>query len=158
MPKPVTLIALVVSLLASAAPAAAITIAGIEFVDPVVFDIAPGANATISTSEDLYVFAPNDLIVANLIVDVGEQILVLDALQVIGDTISLCTLGICELGPLDLDQDVVVRIFDPVGDLDLSAGGSAVLSRLPIPEPGTLGLVALGLLALARRTGFPTRR
>ena len=74
----------------------------------------------------------------------------------IGDTVSLCALSVCALGALDLDQDVLVRVFDPVGDLSLTAGGSVVLSTLPIPEPGTAGLLAFGLVALALRA--PVRR
>jgi len=143
-------------LLLHVAPAGAITIEGVEFNDVLVFDIPPGADFTISTSEDLFVFAPNDLLVSDITINAGERIVAAHAIQVIGDTISLCALEVCALGPLDLDQDVVVRVFDPVGDLSLTAGGSVVLSTLPIPEPGTAGLLAFGLAALAFRA--PSRR
>jgi hypothetical protein len=138
-------------------PAGAITIEGVEFSDPLVFDVAQGAHFSLSTSEDIYVFAPNDLEGADITIHVGGTIVAAVAIQLIGDTIDLCTLDICSPGPFDLDQDVVVRVFDPIGDFTLTAGGSVVLSTLPIPEPATALLVSLGLLALATRRAPVTR-
>ena len=139
-------LALVLVLL-GATPAAGSIVEGVEFTDIVSIDVPGGTNLQLSTSEDVYVFAPNDLFLDMGEISVGMGIF--SSISITANTLELCDdLAICPLGEFDLTSDVLLTILDPIGNLHLEAGGSVVLSATTLPEPATLALIGLGVLSL----------
>ncbi len=129
--------------------ASAVTIGGVEFSNWKTIDALAGVDFDLVTAEDLYVFIPNGLFTDQVTL-VAEVALVIER----GVTFDqndplLCDAG-CDLESFIEDGDVVLRIFDPLGTVNLSAR-NIVVSIEPIPEPGSFSLLALGLSALARR-------
>ena len=154
MKRPIRTILAGISLLAatSAAPAVshAFTVSGVEFADFLLFDIEPGSDLQISTSEDVYIFAPSGLFGMQLDLDAIGAI-VLNVPIENTNPVSICSGPVaCVDQPFAIAQDVVLRVPGSVGIFGLDAGGSIVLDAIPIPEPSTLSLVGAGLLALSR--------
>jgi hypothetical protein len=139
-------------------PAKATTVDGVEFTSFLIFDAPASGDLTLSTSHDIYVFAPDNIIAS--IFDLTAAVEIKLSQSVTADTISLCaTAPICaSLGPYAYDRDLVVNLLDPVDVFTLLAGGSIVVSPQPIPEPSTALLLALGLAmgGLRRRPTIKT--
>ena len=126
-----------------------LSVGGVDVSDFVVLDIVPGEDLELSTSGDIYLFAPFGLSASALDVDAVRSIVVNLDLDISGIA-SFCSLPQCVDRPPTIFQDVVLRVSGVVGALALDSGGSVVIDEVPIPEPSTLALVALGLLALLR--------
>jgi hypothetical protein len=125
--------------------AAAVTIWGVEFTDPLHIDVPAGTNLRLTTSEDVYVFAPNDILADLVDIRANDQIIWDVSIQ--ANSVSLCADPItCVTSTFDLANDALLTILDPVGNLEIQAGGSVILSSTPIPEPSALVLLGLGLL------------
>ena len=132
----------------TATPAMATIIEGVEFTDLVSVDVPAGTNLLLTTSEDVYIYAPNGLI-GDTVELIANLMIVIDA-PIVADTLSLCDEPtVCPTGEFDLQNDVLVAALDPVGSFRIEAGGSIILSTTPIPEPSTSTLVVLGLFSLA---------
>lgn len=128
-------------------PAQAVVVEGVELSDFLVFQL-PSGDLTLSTSQDVYVFAP-DTIVANAL-DLSAAVDIVVAQSVDVGALSLCAPS-CASGPFTFDQDLVVAISGPIGDLTALAGGSIVVASEVVPEPASALLVALGLVGIATR-------
>ncbi len=145
-----TLFALVffpISVLSSSGRADAIMVEGVEFTGLLVIDATPATNIVLTTTEDVYVFGPNGLFADTAVLDASAVILV-DGTTIDLHAPLLCDGG-CSLDSYDLSVDVLLRVLEPVGNLEVRAGGSIVVSPNPIPEPSTALLLASGLAALA---------
>ena len=138
--------------------AEAITIEGVEFTDFLVFDAPIGGDLALSTSEDIYVFAPELILAGVFDLTAGTEIILLQSIT--ADTISLCApSAVCDIGPFTFDHDLVVNLLGPVGNFTLLAGTSIVVATQTIPEPTTALLLALGLGSIAGfRPGSRRRR
>lgn len=145
-----------IALLCGPGAAAAVTFVrnGVEFTDPVVVDVAAGSDLILETTEDIYVFAPNGFITEMALLVAAETLFIED----IEDTepfdssvVPACAPG-CPSQILEFTSDVVVQILAPLGEVELRAGGSMILTPLAIPEPGTAALMGAGLFALGQRT------
>lgn len=135
--------------LSFAGAAHGLSVGEVDFSDFVVLDVMPGADLELSTSGDIYLFAPFGFSASSLVVNAAQSIFVNLPFDVSGIA-SFCTLPRCLDRPPTIFGDVVVRVPGAVGALRLDSGGSFVMDAIPIPEPSTLTLVALGLSALAR--------
>ena len=128
--------------------AEAITIEGVEFTDFLIFDAPLSGDLLLSTSEDIYVFAPDPIVAVVFDLTAGIDIILSQSLT--ADTVSLCAQSAaCDTGPFTFDRDLVVTLSGPIGDFTLLAGGSVVVAAQVIPEPSTVLLLASGLIALA---------
>ncbi len=145
-----TLFALVffpISVLSSSGRADAIMVEGVEFTSFLVIDATPATNIVLTTTEDVYVFVPNGLFADTALLEASAVILVDGTTIDINDPL-LCDGG-CSLDSYELSIDVLLRVLEPVGNLEVQVGGSIVVSPNPIPEPSTVLLLASGLAALA---------
>jgi hypothetical protein len=134
-------------------PAEAITIEGVEFTDFLVFDAPPFGDLLLSTSEDIYVFAPDPIVAEVFDLTAGTDIIFSGSVMLTAETVSLCAQSeVCDTGPFTFGRDLVVNLPGPIGDLTLLAGGSIVVATQAIPEPSTALLLALGLGSIA---GYP---
>jgi len=130
-----------------ASGAGATTISGVEFSNWDTIDVPGGVDLDLHTLGDLYVFIPNGLF-TDQVTFIAEDMIVFEAGVVLDPNDPLlCDAG-CVLENFDEAGDIVLRIFDPVGNVTLSAR-NIVVSNQPIPEPGSFSLLALGLSALA---------
>ena len=153
------------SLVCLAPPAEALTIEGVEFRDFLVFDAPLSGDLTLSTSEDIYVFASDPIFAGAFDLSAGADIIFASSVMLTADTVSLCAqAAICGTGPFSYGHDLVVSLPGPIGDLTLLAGGSIVVSTQAIPEPSTAVLLTLGLAAISgcrrgtrKACGRPTR-
>ena len=123
-------------------PVGAVTIHDVDFTGLVRIDVDAGTNLQLSTTEDVYVFAPGGVVAS--ILDISAMSIFVDEVSVQTDLALFCT-DACATVPFELKDDVLLTLLDPVGDLVIRAGGSVVLSAMPIPEPSTAVCVALGL-------------
>jgi MYXO-CTERM domain-containing protein len=125
----------------------AIMVEGVEFTDLLVIDAIPATDIVLTTTEDVYVFVPNGLVADTVVLNALEIIVASGATFDVNELL-LCTSD-CPLASYDLSSDVLLRVFEPVGNLEVQAGGSIVVSPNPIPGPSTALLLASGLAALA---------
>ena len=146
------LFALVV-VFAAPRPAVAITISGVEFTDAAVIDAEAATHVLLTTTQDVYLFAPAGLFADTVTLEASLSIIFGPPFSITTHPPGSCTRSTCPTAIHDLDADVVLRVFDPLGDFSVTAGGSIVLSMLPIPEPSPALLVGVGLVALAGRRG-----
>ena len=124
--------------------AEAITIKGVEFTDFLTFEAPLSGDLMLSTSVDIYVFAPVPIIADVFDLTAGIEIILFQSLT--ADTVSFCAQSpACDTGPLTFDRDLVVILSGPVGEFTLLAGGSIVVAAEPIPEPSTALLLVFGL-------------
>ncbi len=139
--------------------AAAVTFVhnGVEFTDPVVVDVAAGSDLILETTQDLYVFAPNGFITEMTLLVAGGTLFIEDIEPFDSGVVPACAPG-CPSQILEFTSDVVVQILAPLGEVELRAGGSMVLTGLAIPEPGTAVLMGAGLFALGKRARPHARR
>ena len=160
MQKLVVAILIVSSFVCLGRSAEALTIEGVEFSDFLEFDAPLSGDLILSTSEDIYVFAPDPIVAGVFDLTAGTEIIFSTSVTIIADTISLCAQSeVCNTGPFTYGRDLVVTLPGTIGDLTLLAGGSIVVSTLAIPEPSTALLLALGLglIAGTRRSSGRTR-
>ncbi|MDH3212917.1 MAG: PEP-CTERM sorting domain-containing protein [Myxococcales bacterium] len=122
---------------------------GVEFTGLLVIDATPAADLVLTTTEDVYVFVPNGLAADTVLLNALEIIFAFGATVHVNELL-LCTSD-CPLASDDLSVDVLLRVPEPVGNLEVRAGGSIVVSPNPIPEPSTALLLATGVVALAVR-------
>jgi len=148
------LVIFVVPLLLQSGRADAITASGVDFTDPVAIDSTPATDLVLTTTEDVYVFVPNGLFADTVILEALE-IIFAPGTTVDVNNLLLCTIN-CPLDSHDLSVDVLLRVLEPVGNLEVRASGSIVVSLDPIPEPSTALLLATGVVTLAggRRRRF----
>ena len=149
------LLLFVVPLLLLSGRGAASTAGGVDFTDPVVIDGAPSTDLVLTTTEDVYVFVPNGLFAGTVVLEALE-IIFAPGTTVDVDSLLLCTSN-CPLDSHDLSVDVLLRVLEPVGNLEVRASGSIVVSQNPIPEPSTALLLASGLAGLAVGRRRPNR-
>jgi len=143
-------VSLLVSVLCAGRVAEATVIGGVDISDAVVFEVPLNGDFSISTSQDIYIFAPS-----SLVGDVLDFRLNGSFVQVAPVTITANNL-ILDFGSagstFDLLTDVIIKVLQPIGDLTLVAGGSIVIAvqEIPelfgVPEPATGLLLGLGLL------------
>jgi hypothetical protein len=122
--------------------------------------VADGSDLILETTEDIYVFAPNGFITESLSLAAPSGALFIENVEPFAPgPAPICTPG-CPSEILDFTSDVVVQILAPLGETELRAGGSMIITGLPIPEPGTALLVGLGLIVFSleqRRRPRPSR-
>ncbi len=137
--------------------AKAITIEGVDFTDFLAFDTPLSGDLLLSTSKDIYVFAPDPIVAG--VFDLTAGIDIIFSQSITADTLSLCAQSAaCDTGPFTFDRDLVVTLSGPIGDFTLLAGGSIVVAAQAIPEQTTAVLLALGLASIAgyrRHSGWP---
>jgi hypothetical protein len=143
-----TAVALTLAFLIPSA-ASAITVNGVDFDSPLVIDIGPATHLEVTTTEDVYVYVPNGLFVDSLALTAFQAFFDADTTVDVNDPL-LCASG-CPLEFYDLTEDVLLRIFDPIGDFAITSSGTVIVSGAPIPEPASYLLVAAGLACLGVR-------
>jgi hypothetical protein len=146
--KPYALVLSIASLLCFATGAQSITIAGIEFTDPLVIDIPAASNSFLETTEDLYILSP--IFVDSALLDAQLEVVLLDGLEsIVVNAVSPCSPS-CSLEPdLPLQEtDIVLNLLGPVGDLAVHAN-NIVVGSMSIPEPSTGILVVFGVALIA---------
>ena len=152
MSGPILALLTIVTLAGLERPAAAIVIEGVDFSDFVAFAVPDSGSLSLSTSQDIYIYAPEPFI-GELVDLTADQIIV--SQSIVPGVVPPCTASTdCEMGPYDLDRDAVVTVTGLVGTLTLVAGGSIVVASQPLPEPETGLLLALGVGS----TAFVSRR
>lgn len=132
----------------AAGPSSALTIEGIEFTDWLTLDVGPGANVDVSTTANLYVYAPDGLMTDQFTLAAVDAVVIVPGIAFATNVPTVCAIG-CTVESLVETRDVVLRVFGPLGQLDLSAQ-NIVVSTAPIPEPGAGVLLAFGIAGLAR--------
>ena len=136
------------AMLAGSRGASALSSSALDIEDPVVINTAPATDLTLATTGDVFVFVPNGLFTDNAVLNGGTAVII-EADTVVGQNNPLlCEFG-CLLDSFDLDQDVVLNILDPIGNLSVQTPGSILVTPRPIPEPSTAPLVGAGLAVLA---------
>jgi hypothetical protein len=140
-------VSLVLALAMWSDTAHAVVIEGVDFSDFLLFSL-PSGDLTLSTSQDVYVYAP-DTIVANTL-DLSAAVDIFVAQSITAGTLSLCAPS-CASGPFTFDQDLVVALSGPIGELTVLAGGSIVVASEVVPEPASALLVGPGLVGIAAR-------
>jgi len=146
----------------TSAPAHSITIAGIEFSNPLILDIPSGSNVFVETTEDIYIQTP--IFADSAYLYAQQQIVFLgDGELFVANELSLCSLS-CPLAPgLSLQEvDIVLNLLGPVGDVTVYAN-NIVAGSAPIPEAGTgilllFGIVLFGAACRQSRRRRPTSR
>ena len=138
-------------LLFGAGTARAFSVAGVDFSDFLVFQVPAAGNLTLSTSQDVYVYAPDAIVADVLDLTAGGILQVFQSIT--ANTLSFCANGVCDTSPpYDYDRDVVVAFSGPIGNVTLLAAGTIVVDSTAIPEPATGLLLALGVLGAAIRS------
>ncbi len=134
------------ALLVAPGPAGAVVIRDIEFTDWEVVEITSTVELTVSTDEDLYVFVPERLLADTVFIR-ASLIVFADTAGVDQNDPTLCDAG-CPSESFERSGDVVLEIFAPLGDVELTAS-RVLFSTHPIPEPAPGLCVGAGLVALA---------
>lgn len=129
--------------------ASALRIGGVDFSNWEPLDIVGGVHLSVETSRNLLLLVPVGLLSDRLTLVAEDRISLESGVHLDSNDPSPCHAG-CDLVSIHEDLDLVVRILGPLGDVRLS-GQNIVATVEPIPEPGTLGLLAVGLMALSCR-------
>jgi hypothetical protein len=134
---------------------------GVELSDYLWIDVAPGADFSLVSSQDVYLYAPGGLYVDSVTLTT-QQTFHLGSSIVAENSISLCAPpGSCPVLTSSVFRDVVLAFSGPVGQLEVWAAGSIVVDdvAVPVPEPASGALLLAGLAALrGRRRGVSASR
>ncbi len=135
---------------AAVSPASAVTMWGVEFTDWTTVEATPGINLEVSTDHDVYIFAPDGIYFDTFDLSASESISVFADLN--QNDPFLCATG-CTTEVYELSADTVISISGPLGAVTINTPRAAVINTVPIPEPSTALLLAIGLplIALKRR-------
>jgi hypothetical protein len=146
--------------LALASSASGTTIHGVDFTDLELVEVPASTNLTLTTSDDVYVYVPIGLVADEVFLNAAVSIIFDASADLTANHAAACTGPNCPDASFGLDRDVLLRVVEPLADLSVTAGGSIVVSALPIPEPSTAPLLGLGLLGIGStscRRGWPHR-